>query len=79
MKVILEFNVPQEREEYECAFNGSIYKDQLEEVWQQCFRPSMKHGYPDRHIQDLIDGEHGEAILDVIEMLGNIYGNIIRP
>ena len=55
MKVLLKFNLPEDREEYENAMNGSKYASQLEEVTQRIFRPARKHGYSDRKIQELID------------------------
>jgi len=45
MKVIMEFNLPEESEEFENASNGWKYSNALEEIWQELFRPRNKHGY----------------------------------
>lgn len=54
MKVILEFDGYEESEEMHLAINGSKYKSQLEELWQEMFRPRYKHGYNDAEINTLI-------------------------
>ena len=69
MKVILEFS-----DEGECgmeemrmarvAMNAEIYKNAFEEIWEQCFRPNNKHGYPGN---DSILNK--ESSYDVIEAL----------
>lgn len=55
MKVTLEFNHGEEEEAKE-AMNGSRLKCVIEEVGNEVFRPARKHGYPDREINDLLEG-----------------------
>ena len=57
MKVILEFDGNEEREEINDALKGGEYKSKLDEMWQQMFRPRHKHGYNDKDINDLL-GAH---------------------
>lgn len=54
-KGILEFDLPEEREEFETAVNAGRYKSVLWDVEQEIFRPARKYGYSDKRIQDLID------------------------
>ena len=44
MKAILNYNLPEEREEFETALNGWKYKLTLDEMWDVLFRPRHKHG-----------------------------------
>jgi hypothetical protein len=70
MKGILEFSLPEEAEEYNDAINGSRYKYALDEVYEQVFRPSRKHGYSDLEINELLKNEKCKLL---IEKLIDIY------
>lgn len=54
-KCILEYTLPEDKEDLDCAINGSTYKHAIWEVSQQVFRPARKHGYSDPRIQSLIE------------------------
>jgi hypothetical protein len=54
-KCTLEYNLPEDKEDLDCALNGAKYKHALWEVGQQVFRPARKHGYADRRIQELVE------------------------
>lgn len=54
-KGIIEFNLPEEGEEFETAVNAGSYKAALWEISQQVFRPARKHGYADARIQALVE------------------------
>lgn len=54
-KCILEYNLPEDKEDLDCALNGAKYKHALWEVGQEVFRPARKHGYPNVKLQLLID------------------------
>ena len=60
MKANLQFNLPEETEEFNAAVNGKKYKDQVEAVWSQLFRPRYKHGYANPVINLLLSGESDE-------------------
>lgn len=69
MKVALEFQLPEEREEYENALNGRRYKSKLIDVGECVFRPARKHGYPDpdlnlfiKNLDKLTEGQGTELI-----------------
>lgn len=66
-KVILEFNLPEEREAFEDATKGSEYKWALEEVWDKVFRPRHKHGYGRKDIDDLMEDERVSKVVDFLE------------
>lgn len=55
MKITLTFNLPEEREEFQTAFNAAKYKTALWEISQRVFRPARKHGYDDARIQSILD------------------------
>jgi hypothetical protein len=75
MKVVIEFNSWEEADELDAALNGSKYKDKLDEIWNQLFRPSHKHGYGNARINEILacndDGtpKHPEVheLLDFLE------------
>ena len=54
-KCILEYSLPEDKEDLDCALNGAHYKHALWEVGQEVFRPARKHGYSDPRIQLLIE------------------------
>ncbi len=54
MKAILEFNLPDEEQEFQRAAQASNAYGALWDTTQEVFRPARKHGYPDSRIQSLI-------------------------
>jgi hypothetical protein len=69
MKTIIEFNLPEEKEELQAALNGSLYKDRIDELYDMVFRPHFKYDKPilpkdDSSMQELTDEQ-----LAVIEQL----------
>lgn len=70
MKAILEFNLPEEREEHEDALNGVKYKCQLDEIWDKVWRPYLKHGYSNSRINELLQKEECEELFN---LLMNLY------
>lgn len=55
MKATIEFNLPEEQEEFELAVKAGKYRAALWEISQQVFRPARKHGYSNMRIQTLLD------------------------
>ncbi len=55
MKGILEFNLPEEQEEFDLANKASALRNTLTDVGNLVFRPARKHGYPDQEIQRLVE------------------------
>ena len=76
MKAVLEFNLPEDREEYETYSKAIAMSCALHEVRQQVFRPHRKHGYPDTEIQKLMD-EHPNGY-ELISKLEQLFGEIMR-
>ena len=54
-KCTLEYNLPEDQEDLDCALNGHKYKYVLSDIAQEVFRPARKHGYPDTRLQSLIE------------------------
>lgn len=77
MKAILEFTLPEEREEYEDAVNGSKYRYQLNEVWEKVFRPFYKYGYEDEKLNEIFE-RFGEDSYELIDRLSEIYRSVVR-
>jgi len=46
MKAILEFDIPDEKEQHIDAVNGSKYKGQIDSLYNDVFRPILKYGNP---------------------------------
>lgn len=60
MKTVLEFNLPEEREELEAALNGSLYKARLDTLYTDVFRSHLKYDKP--IIGEELSGEQREVI-----------------
>ncbi len=48
MKVTLEFNLPQERDDHINALYGSVYKMKIDTLYDDVFRPILKYDQPVR-------------------------------
>lgn len=69
-KGIIEFNLPEEGDEFRMALDASKYQYALMEIGQLVFRPARKHGYSEVNIQSLI--EKGDEVK--VEIDGHSYG-----
>lgn len=67
MKATLEFNLPEEIEEYQDAMNGTKYKIQIDDVWNKIFRPRHKHGYKNEEINNLLESDEAQKLMDLLE------------
>lgn len=74
-KHIIEFNLPEEREELESAMNGWKAEAKLEDIWNQVWRPRFKHGYNVPRLNELLETEAGD---ELFEILLDLYKNAIR-
>ena len=54
MKITIEFDGYEEREELQDALKGGEYKSKLDDLWQVLFRPRHKHGYNDSDLNALL-------------------------
>ena len=66
MKVILEFELPDEQEEYDTCMNAVDNEIRLNEIWEQVFRPYLKHGYSDQKLTKLVDSKDGQYIMNAL-------------
>lgn len=69
MKAIIEFSLPEEREEHEDALRGSEYKYKLDEIWNKVFRPRHKHMYNDAELNKLLESDEANRLMDILEEL----------
>lgn len=69
MKASLVFNLPEEQEEFNDAINGTKYKVQIEDIWNEVFRPFYKHGYRDEKLNELLSNEAGSYIMEALVQL----------
>ena len=76
-KASLHFDLPQEYEEFQDAIKGSSYKNKLEEVWNNVFRPYRKHGYNNQALQNAIE-KYPEIAEVIIENLIEIYNTTVN-
>jgi hypothetical protein len=77
VKAILEFQLPEEQEEYELANKALDMHSALFDTGQQVFRPHRKHGYSDENIQALLD-KLGQDGYDLVSALESKYYDILR-
>ena len=55
MKAVLEFNLPEDKEDLDLTMQASSMHSALWETRQEVFRPARKHGYPDTAIATLLE------------------------
>lgn len=87
-KITMQWDLSKDdsQEEVDDAMNGSKYKDMLDEMWQQLFRPRHKHGYADTGINDLVglqveeeqETEAQKACNALMDKLEVIYHDIMN-
>lgn len=77
MKATIEFDLddPDDIYKYNLMNRSEKMQEQLEEIWEYCFRPNRKHGYSGR-LQELID-TNPDLCYDVIEELISRYNSIM--
>lgn len=76
MKGILEFNLPEEREEFQMASNAVKYSIAIHDIGNEVFRPARKHGYADQELQQLIEKNPDAA--EIISLLESKFYEILR-
>jgi len=76
----LEFDMPEEREDFNRYAKALDLAEALYETRQRVFRPARKHGYSDRKIQDLLDlmSERDVSGEDLIELLENEFNLVCQ-
>jgi len=79
MKAVLEFNLPEEREEFNTANKAGSMSCALFEIRQRMFRPARKHGYPPGEILDLLssaDEKSNDLMITLIYLLEKEFSSI---
>jgi hypothetical protein len=69
MKTLIEFNLPEEREELNDALNGSEYKAHIDTLYNDVFRPHLKYDKPILEESDAKMKELSDEQREVIEAL----------
>jgi hypothetical protein len=80
MKGILEFNLPEEQQEFETAVSAGRMKSLLWDISQEIFRPARKHGYSDHRMKQFLDtdGELKEEVAEAIGVLEQMFYEFVR-
>ena len=78
MKATIEFNLDNEDDlrRYNLMNDAEKMVEQLDDIWNYCFRPNNKHGYTGK-LQELID-TNPDLCYDVIEELISRYNSIME-
>jgi hypothetical protein len=76
MKKILEFNCPEENEEYRLHEKGPNAFRAIERIRNEVFRPARKHGYSDEKITELIKKNPGAE--ELIGELESLFWSILQ-
>lgn len=74
-KAILEFNLPEEREDHVNALYGSVNKMKIDTIYDEVFRPIFKYNQP-VHGKVLSDSEI-ELLQKIWEMLCEHFDGIL--
>lgn len=69
MKVYLQFDIPEENDEYQDAMEGSNHRIKFEQIWDKLFRPRHKHGYSNEKIQKLLANKQCQKLMDELELV----------
>ena len=77
MKATIEFDLDNEDDlrRYNLMNDAEKMVEQLDDIWECCFRPNNKHGYSGK-LQELID-TNPDLCYDVIEELISRYNSIM--
>ena len=72
-RLILDLNDPDQKKELNRCLKAYDYISALDDILQEIFRPARKHGYNDRKLQSLLDGDNTktEAFEGAVEDLQN--------
>lgn len=78
MKATLEFDLTEERSEFQMAVNSHKYSQLLWKIEQEVFRPARKHGYlgdeKGKQLNRLLDKEGScEDVYEAIHLLEQMY------
>jgi hypothetical protein len=76
-KLILQFDMPEERQEAEAHMQGPAALDALFTIRQEVFRPARKHGYPDPEIAALIEDIGEDLATELIGKLEGLFNEIV--
>jgi hypothetical protein len=76
-KAILEFNLPEDREEFELASNAGSMHSSLWQISQEVFRPARKHGYADPVLAEIVK-QHPEYAEELIMALEQKFFQILE-
>lgn len=74
MKATLEFDLPEEKEQFETALNAAKIQNAIYQISQEIFRPARKHGYADVRMAGKLTPE----ITEVISTLETMFYEILN-
>lgn len=75
-KVTIEFNLPEDQEEFNTAIKAVPMSIALHEIHNHVFRPHRKHGYPDQDLQKLVDSN--PEVVEAIGKLESMFWEILK-
>lgn len=84
MKAILQFDLPEETVEHQDALNGTKYKCIIDDIWNEVFRPAMKHGYGTEYLATAEAATLNHLVTDsgdvnvAFELLAKIYQGVLK-
>lgn len=76
MKAVLEFNLPEEQNEFDLATKASKMYSALFDIRSQIFRPARKHGYGDEDLDKLFKSDF--AALELIGRLEELFNEVLQ-
>jgi hypothetical protein len=80
MQGILNFNRedPEEEKSFQRACNADVVYGVLWDFSQEVLRGYRKHGFSDKRLNDLLEGEHHEAIYEVLEIIEGKFYELLK-
>lgn len=76
MKKIIEFNIPEEEEEFEIYNKAPDMAIVLEEIANEVFRPHRKHGYPEDSKIGILISANPDYANEIIAELEEMFYNV---
>lgn len=76
-KLILRFNLPEEKEESELAQAAERMHFALNDIRQEIFRPARKHGYSNPKLMEIIN-KNPELTTELIWELETMFTRILN-
>ena len=75
MKHIIEFNLPDDKDDLEIHLKAVKNSILIDEIWEKIFRPAHKHGYGNEILDKLLEDK---KVIAFMSELSDLYTAVLR-